>query len=91
MDRWFDVKRGRERRVFTKAVLEYKYEVDILNEAITHAINEGKRVDSLRERLRVYKNEDILSFLSRKNVLPKYGFPVDTVEMTLLIEQVIVN
>lgn len=70
--------------VFTKAVLEYEYEVNILKEAIERAIEEGNRVDSLRERLRVYRNEEILSFLSRKNVLPKYGFPVDTVEMTII-------
>lgn len=70
--------------VFTKAVNEYKYEVDILNEAINMANAEGRKSDGLRERVRVYKNEDILSFLSRKNVLPKYGFPVDTVEMTII-------
>ena len=67
-----------------KAISEYEYEVSILNEAINRAIAEEKRVDNLRERLKVYKNEDILSFLSRKNVLPKYGFPVDTVEMTII-------
>ncbi|WP_341547454.1 DEAD/DEAH box helicase [Desulfitobacterium sp. THU1] len=70
--------------VLTKAVLEYEYEVNILNEAIDRAIAENRRIDHLRERVKVYRNEEILSFLSRKNVLPKYGFPVDTVEMTIL-------
>lgn len=70
--------------VFTKAVLEYEYEVNILKEAIDRAIATGDRIDNLRERIKVYRNEEILSFLSKKNVLPKYGFPVDTVEMTII-------
>lgn len=70
--------------IFTKAVLEYDYEVNTLKEAIEHAIQSEGRVDNLRERIRVYRNEEILTFLSRKNVLPKYGFPVDTVEMSII-------
>jgi hypothetical protein len=70
--------------VLTKAVLEYEYEVNILKEAVDRAIAEEKSSDRLRERIKVYKNEEILSFLSRKNVLPKYGFPVDTVEMAIV-------
>ena len=70
--------------VLTKAVLEYDYEVSILKEAIKRAYAAEGRSDNLRERIKVYKNEEILSFLSRKNVLPKYGFPVDTVEMTII-------
>lgn len=84
---WIDSLMSKDRGVegvFTKAVSEYRYEVDILNEAIDLAFAEGRKIDGLRERVRVYKNEDILSFLSRKNVLPKYGFPVDTVEMIII-------
>lgn len=65
----------------TKAVKEYEYEVSVLKDAIDRANEAEGRTDHLRERMKVYKNEEILSFLSRKNVLPKYGFPVDTVEM----------
>lgn len=72
-----------ENGALTRAVAEYEYEVDILREAIKDAYEKGKWVDSMQSRLRVYRNEDILSFLSRKNVLPKYGFPVDVVEMSL--------
>lgn len=71
--------------VLTKAVYEYEYETGVLNQAIRDAFaTDWKNVDSLRARLRVYKNEEIISFLSRKNVLPKYGFPVDTVEMVII-------
>lgn len=46
-------------------------------------IEKGTYVDGIIQRIAAYEREDILSFLSRKNVLPKYGFPVDTVEMTV--------
>lgn len=80
---WVDRLIGDE-GIFTKAVSEYNYEVSILEDAIKLALQTKGRVDKLYERIRVYKNEDILAFLSRKNVLPKYGFPVDTVEMNIL-------
>lgn len=70
--------------VLTKAIEEYKYEVGILEAAKEEAQRANERSDYLISRIRVYQNEDILSFLSKKNVLPKYGFPVDTVEMSVL-------
>jgi hypothetical protein len=78
---WIDGLLG-EDGVLTKAIAEYEYEVGILNEAIQAAFLKRHPVDRLNARVRVYQNENILNFMSRKNVLPKYGFPVDTVEMT---------
>jgi len=77
---WIDGLIG-ENGVLRKAEAEYAYEIGVIQNAINQAIEKKYRVDNLLARLRVYQNEDILSFLSRKNVLPKYGFPVDTVEM----------
>jgi hypothetical protein len=37
--------------------------------------------DWARKRAQTMENEDVLSFLSRKVVIPKYGFPVDVVEL----------
>ena len=54
-----------------------------LENAIKNA-GEFDRTDSIKERIRRFKKENILEFLSRKNVMPKYGFPVDTVEMTIM-------
>lgn len=34
-----------------------------------------------KDRKRTIASEDVLSFLSRKAVIPKYGFPVDVVEL----------
>ena len=54
----------------------------------TGGCNRGKinaasfQINDLGRRKGVFQDEPILAFLSRKNVFPKYGFPVDTVEMT---------
>lgn len=68
--------------VMTKAVQEYQYEIDVLEKARQEAFLANRSSDRLTERIRVFRNEDILSFFSRKNILPKYGFPVDTVELS---------
>ena len=67
----------------TRAISEYSDEVAKLEEAINTA-DRYARTDSLKERVRRFKTENILEFLSRKNVMPKYGFPVDTVEMSIM-------
>ena len=72
--------------ILNKAVAEYHYEVNILKNELERARQEKKykQCDILSQRIKVYEKENILAFLSRKNVLPKYGFPVDTVELSIL-------
>ncbi|MGQ9648371.1 MAG: DUF1998 domain-containing protein [Thermodesulfobacteriota bacterium] len=40
-----------------------------------------KTAEWAQRRANTIKSEDVLSFLSRKAVIPKYGFPVDVVEL----------
>lgn len=79
---WLDSLIG-ESGVLTDAVKTYRYEVHLLEEAKKARIEKSYPVDGITQRIKAYRGEDILSFLSRKNILPKYGFPVDTVEMTV--------
>lgn len=69
--------------VLTRAIDEYVYEVNALEKARREAFEKHYSTSMLEQRLRTYRNEDILSFLSRKNVMPQYGFPVDTVSLTV--------
>ena len=63
----------------------YRQDIDELKEAAQRAFTESRRgVDALNQRIRVYQRERILSYLARSNIFPKYGFPVDTVEMTVV-------
>lgn len=69
--------------VLTKAITILEYELAQLEEAMMKLLGEGKAVGGIQQRIKTYKSENILTFLSRKNVIPKYGFPVDTVEMSI--------
>lgn len=46
-------------------------------------IAERKPIDYLDRLRATLLNRDVISFLSTKNVLPKYGFPVDTVNLDI--------
>ena len=54
-----------------------------MEEAKKERLAKNYAVDGITQRIKAYYGEDILSFFSKKNILPKYGFPVDTVEMTV--------
>jgi ATP-dependent helicase YprA (DUF1998 family) len=63
-----------------------KHDIDTYNEQIDAAVRErkfglGKRLD---DTLKTITGRELLGFLANRNVLPKYGFPVDTVELRTL-------
>lgn len=47
-----------------------------------------RKIDLYTNKL---KTENILSFLSKKNVIPKYGFPVDTVELVTSFDKLAIS
>lgn len=69
----------------TRVMEEYQQEVHELQEVYEERFQSRKGgLDALCYRINTFRKENILTFLSRKNILPKYGFPVDTVELTIL-------
>lgn len=46
-----------------------------------YAEREGEKGDWAKARANTIASEDVVSFLSRTAVIPKYGFPVDVVEL----------
>ena len=74
-----------EEGVLTIAAEEYAETIRRLREAQEAAFTEERTgVDAYTQRIHVFQRERILAYLARKNIFPKYGFPVDTVEMTIL-------
>jgi hypothetical protein len=74
-----------EEGVLTIAAEEYAETIRRLREAQEAAFSEDRTgVDAYTQRIHVFQRERILAYLARKNIFPKYGFPVDTVEMTIL-------
>lgn len=79
---WLDDFIG-ENGVFTQLLNEYEGNVDNFNKLITYykKKNELNQADICNRRLEIYKKNNLIDFLSRGNILPRYGFPVDTVEL----------
>lgn len=68
----------------TKIINEFEQNVKFLQKEINRAKKEDElRVASmLQGRLERYQKNDFIDFLVRGNILPKYGFPIDSVELT---------
>ncbi len=63
---------------------------DIYREEVDSLYNEKAKLEadnrsnySIIRRINTYTKENVISFLSRNNILPKYGFPVDSVELNI--------
>lgn len=61
----------------------YNAEIAALVDDKNKAFAKGDSVDYISWRIKNYRDENIISFLSKNSILPKYGFPVDTVELSL--------
>jgi hypothetical protein len=80
---WLEDFCGKEGK-FTSLLLEYENNIDYLKKEQEKAFKENDvNVASLFQRkLERYQKNELIDFLVRGNILPKYGFPVDSVELT---------
>ena len=69
--------------LLSEVVSDYREEAGFYEEAKVQAYAEQKGAygDKLSRILRTLEERDLIGFLANRNILPKYGFPVDTVEM----------
>ncbi|MBI5666251.1 MAG: DUF1998 domain-containing protein [Nitrospirae bacterium] len=58
-------------------------EVAFLEQERHRLVSEKRRSDFILGTIKTIKDRPIIEYLSSKNVLPKYGFPVDVVELEL--------
>lgn len=78
-DRWVPVLCD----LLDKVQQEVCNDIDTFTKAITEAA-EAKQFrlgDRLQKTLNTIEKRQLLGFLANRNILPKYGFPVDTVEL----------
>lgn len=69
---------------FMSLVRNYERNVEYLEKEYKKAyragdLNAAKMIDA---KLKRYQNNELIDFLVRGNILPKYGFPVDSVELS---------
>ena len=80
--KWLDNLIGEE-GVLTVALREYDNNLIEFSKAIENAKNRNdfNSAANYQRKKDLYSNNKLISFLASNNVLPKYGFPVDTVEL----------
>lgn len=59
-------------------------DVNQLNAKRNELVNTHKPSDFILKVINTIKDEYLISFLSKQNVIPKYGFPVDVVDLQIL-------
>ncbi len=79
---WVDEFCGEE-GVFTQLITEYESNVSNFEKLIQKFKKDGnfKAVVKCEGKLNNYKSNRLIEFLARGNILPRYGFPVNTVEL----------
>lgn len=70
-------------QVLRRAHEELVGDIDQLTSVRERLYQAGKRVDHVTRLIKTIKSKDLIGFLSTHNVIPKYGFPVDVVELQL--------
>lgn len=60
--------------------------VDDLTSIIQEKYNKGQNIDSFSRMRKTYLEKRTLDFLASNNILPKYGFPVDSVNLDIITE-----
>ncbi|WP_376793269.1 DEAD/DEAH box helicase [Thermoflexus sp.] len=79
---WIDLIAGDETRfALAEAEVSSDYRTVIQFEKDARDQRRYQDAEWARKRAETIRSEEVLSFLSRKAVIPKYGFPVDVVEL----------
>jgi len=73
-----------EKGLMTKAASSIREDVRGLRELSNELYAKGQRVDAIGHLIRTLRARPIIDFLSTHNIIPKYGFPVDVVELQVL-------
>lgn len=69
--------------VFTSLIREYESNIKEFERLMEeyHLEKEYKKYAYIERKLNNYKSNKLIEFLARGNILPRYGFPVNTVEL----------
>jgi len=68
---------------FTRIIIEFEQNVEYLKKEYEKSMRarDEKSASVFNRKLERYKKNKLIDFLVRGNILPKYGFPIDSVEL----------
>lgn len=81
---WVSGLLDRDEGVLTTARERVTNDVEQLQRTWNDLVSSHKPSDFILKVINTIKDEYLISYLSKQNVLPKYGFPVDVVDMQIL-------
>ena len=81
---WIEDLLDAESGLLEGAKMELKEDINQLNQVLTDLQGEQKPSDRVLNLIKTIKRKPLLDFLSTRSIIPKYGFPVDVVELQLL-------
>ena len=69
---------------FSKIIKEFEQNVEYLKKEYERAMRarDERTASVFNRKLERYQKNDLIDFLVRGNILPKYGFPIDSVELS---------
>ncbi len=73
-----------ESGVLSRAAQEIQEDIESLERVYESLSQKRQPADYLLRTMNTLQRKDLIGYLSSRNVLPKYGFPVDLVELQLL-------
>ncbi|MDP3435400.1 MAG: DUF1998 domain-containing protein, partial [Bacteroidota bacterium] len=73
-----------EQGTFSRIINEFEQNVEYLKKEYEKAMRarDEKTASVFNRKLERYQKNDLIDFFVRGNILPKYGFPIDSVELT---------
>lgn len=83
---WLEELIGQENSLLTKASYDVRNDIKELEKACEEYAKQKEfiKANNIQRVINTIKERDIIGFLANKNILPKYGFPVDVVELQIL-------
>ncbi|WP_300380071.1 helicase-related protein, partial [Clostridium sp.] len=69
---------------FTRVENEYRNNITELNLLREERFFNNQKIDYIDRIINTYKDKSNINYLSDRNILPKYGFPVDVVSLDIL-------
>lgn len=73
---------------FTKIEVEYRNNLKELERIKQEKYEKGQNIDYINRIMNTYKKKSNINYLSDRNILPKYGFPVDVVSLDILNDSI---
>jgi ATP-dependent helicase YprA (DUF1998 family) len=83
MSSWQDELTLKETSLLKKVSKLYYQDIEDLKKIKEEDFKSGRNTDKLNRVVNRIQSEGLISFLSTANIIPKYGFPVDVVEMII--------